>query len=163
MKTSCLMLIFFVLLKTDICFTWSEHVTKLPQEKRNQVLKADTYWVHTLDAKQLKIFAIVYTLSILWLLLDRDSNTKCVWCILSLPVSSYSGTHPGTQTMNFSEPSGKQGNRSEPSGKRPRRSSPRNRKQSFYIFLMKKNNCVQKMQTLPWSSCSRVNKFECSG
>ena len=35
------------------------------------------------------------------------SNAKCVWCILWIPVSSYPGTHRGTQTMNFSDPSGK--------------------------------------------------------
>ena len=66
-----------------------------------------------------------------------------MWCILSLPVSSYPGTHSGTKTMNFSEPSGKRGNRS----------SPREQKQT------KKNNGVQKTQTLPWSSCFRGNIF----
>ena len=63
---------------------------------------------------------------------------KCVWCILWIPVSSYPGTHPGTQTMNFSEPSGKRGNRSEPSGKRGRRSSPREREQMRKIMAFRK-------------------------
>ena len=72
----------------------------------------------------------VLKLNLIRLLLDRASNVKCVWCILSLPVSSYPGTHPGTQTMNFSEPSGKRGRRSEPSGKRGRRSSPHEWKQT---------------------------------
>ena len=38
------------------------------------------------------------------LLLDRASNAKFV---LDLVDSSYPGTHPETQTMNLSEPSGK--------------------------------------------------------
>ena len=53
---------------------------------------------------------------------------------LSLPVASYPGTHPGTQTISFPEPSGKRGNRSEPSGKRGRWSSPRERKQMKKIM-----------------------------
>ena len=61
-----------------------------------------------------------------------------MWCILSILVSSYSGTHPGTQTMNFSGPSGKRGNRSEPSGKRGRRSSPREQKQTRKIMAFRK-------------------------
>ena len=65
------------------------------------------------------------------LLLDRDSNAKCVRCILSLPVSSYPGTHPGTQTINFSEPSGKRG----------RRSSPRERKQEKIMGFRKRRHC----------------------
>ena len=38
------------------------------------------------------------------LMLDRASNAKCV---VDLVDSSYPGTHTGTQTMCFSEPSGK--------------------------------------------------------
>ena len=46
-------------------------------------------------------------------------------------------THPGTQTMNFAEPSGKRGHRS----------SPRVRKQT------KGDNRVWKTQTLPMVHC----------
>ena len=52
------------------------------------------------------------------------------------------GTHPrGTQTMNFSEPSGKRGHRSEPSDKRGHMASPRECKET------RKNNGIQKTQT----------------
>ena len=42
--------------------------------------------------------------------LCRAIAKQNVWCILSLPVLSY----PATQTMSFSEPSGKRGRRSSP-------------------------------------------------
>ena len=51
-------------------------------------------------------------------------------CVLYLVDSSYPGTHSGTQTMYFSEPSGKRGHRSEPSGKGGHMSSPRECKQT---------------------------------
>ena len=58
-------------------------------------------------------------------------------CVVYLEPSSYAGTHPVTQTMNFSELSGKRGHRSSLLG----------------CKQTKKNNGVQKTQTLPMVHC----------
>ena len=89
------------------------------------------------------IFYFILCQSSLLLNPVKHSSAKCVWWILSLPVSSYPGTHPGTQTMNFSEPSGKRGNKSEPSGKRSRRSSPSRteRNEKKIMAFRKRRHC----------------------
>ena len=80
------------------------------------------------------------------LLLDKASNAKCAWCILWIPVSSYPGTHPGTQTMSFSEPSGKRG----------RRSSPREWKQTKKMMAFRKRRHCRGPQALEVTNLNAV-------